>query len=45
MEIKKIKVSKDGVIKTINANQEKNFVRAGWVVVKEPAQFVNPYKR
>ena len=45
MEIKKIKVSKDGVTKEVNANQEKNFVRAGWVVVKEPTQFANPYKR
>lgn len=45
MEIKKIKVRKGSVIKEVNANQEKNFVRAGWEVVKEPSQFVNPYKR
>lgn len=45
MEIRKIKVRKGSVTKEVNANQEKNYVRAGWVVVREPAQFANPYKR
>ena len=45
MEIKKIKVTKDGVTKVVNANQEKNYARLGWIVVKEPTEFANPYKR
>lgn len=44
MEIKKIKVRKGSVTKLVNANQEKNFVRAGWEVVREPSQYANPYK-
>ena len=45
MEIRKIKVRKGNITKEVNANQEKNFVRAGWEVVKEPSQFAIPYKR
>ena len=35
MEIKKIKVSKNGVTKEIYARQEKDYVKNGWVVVRE----------
>lgn len=40
MEIKKIKVMKDGVIKEIYARQEKDYVKNGWVVVNST---INPF--
>lgn len=41
MEIKKIKVSKNGVTKEIYARQEKDYVKNGWVVVSDN---VNPFE-
>ena len=42
MEIKKIKVSKGVVTKEIDARQEKDYAKNGWVVVKEVAN-TNPF--
>ena len=41
MEIKKIKVMKDGVTKEIYARQEKDYVKNGWVVVNDIS--TNPF--
>lgn len=41
MEIKRIKVLKDGVIKEIDEKDVKNYVAVGWTVYEEHA---NPFK-
>ena len=44
MEIKTIKVSKNGVTKEIYARQEKDYVKNGWSVVKStPNPFNSTY--
>ena len=45
MEVKKIKVQKDGVVKEVNAHEEKNYVRAGWIVVKSSTTPFADYRR
>lgn len=35
MEIKKIKVSKGSITKEIEARQEKEYVKNGWIVIKQ----------
>lgn len=40
MDIKKIKVTKDGVTKEVYARQEKDYVKNGWEVIRPN---VNPF--
>ena len=35
MDIKKIKVMKNGVTKEVEARQEKDYIKAGWTVITE----------
>lgn len=42
MEIKKIKVSKGSITKEIEARQEKEYVKNGWIVIKE-IENINPF--
>lgn len=37
MQVKKIKVTKNGVIKEVQAHQEKDYVKNGWFVFKDDA--------
>lgn len=47
MDIKTIKVQKNGVIKEIEASQEKDYAKNGWTIVKKnPYEYSNPsYKK
>jgi hypothetical protein len=38
MKVKKVKVAKNGVIKTVEAHQEKDYVKNGWIVINDPYQ-------
>ena len=41
MDIKKIKVMKNGVIKEVEARQEKDYIKAGWTIVTETPDIFN----
>lgn len=43
MEIKKIKVTKNGVIKEIEAHQQKDYAKNGWTVVTSIPTDINTF--